>query len=95
MKHTPEPWFNVEYAGFNILQSTPFYEENANILDADVVGEETARANGNLVAAAPELLTSVNKLIDVIKEAGLGYGGKQHPVVTQALELINKITNKK
>jgi hypothetical protein len=53
MKHTPGPWYAVEYAGAFIIQDGEFYgDTDLHRLDDC----EEAEANAKLMASAPELL---------------------------------------
>ena len=61
-KHTPGPWFAVDYAGSFCIQSGPTYEDK-DLLSYDsfsgqkyCVSIDTAEANATLAAAAPDLL---------------------------------------
>jgi hypothetical protein len=67
VKHTPGPHYAVEYAGRISMQSTNFYEQNVDILDADNVGEEEMHANGRLYAAATDLLEALEGFRDYFK----------------------------
>jgi|GEM_PF-4826185 len=62
-KHTPGPWFAVEYAGYWNLQTEPFYTDEGDLLDE----EHTAAASDNakLAASAPALLADIRKLATV------------------------------
>lgn len=60
-KHTPAPWYAVNYGGYVNIQSTNYYENNTNILDEDKCNR--AEANGLLCAAAPELLAACMEFV--------------------------------
>lgn len=55
MKHTPGPWYAVEYAGYINIQTTDDYSIEDDVLDADIIGYDQMLVNGNLAAAAPEM----------------------------------------
>ncbi|GAB4003107.1 hypothetical protein GCM10028807_62890 [Spirosoma daeguense] len=57
-QHTPGPWFAVNYAGFLILQTEPFYGES-DLLNESICKE--AEANARLMAAAPDLLEQLKE----------------------------------
>lgn len=54
-KHTPAPWFPVDYAGIWILQKGDSYADD-ELLIAYNLDEGQAEANAKLAAAAPEML---------------------------------------
>ncbi len=60
-KHTPGPWFAVNYAGYNNLQAEPVYG-SPDLLNGQTMGAEQAEANAKLAAAAPDLLEALKKL---------------------------------
>jgi hypothetical protein len=55
MKHSKGTWYAVDYAGFINIQDKDDYFAH-NLLDCKDIGEETAKANGELMANAPVLL---------------------------------------
>lgn len=59
-KHTPGPWFAVEYSGYWALQGEDFYNEHDDLLDDEKCNE--AKANATLASAAPELLEAIEAL---------------------------------
>ena len=65
-KHTPGPWFAVEYSGYWNLQGEDYYDEHDDLLDADKIGVEKAEANALLAAAAPQLLKALEKTSAII-----------------------------
>lgn len=58
-KHTPGPWHPVNYGGYYMIQSGPFYE-SADILDE--AQTPNAEQNAKLIAAAPQLLEACMNL---------------------------------
>ena len=61
LKHTPGPWYYVNYGGFFSIQSEDGYS------DSDVLSEsitDKAEDNARLAAAAPELLEALNGLTE-------------------------------
>lgn len=70
-KHTPGPWFAVEYAGYWNMQSERFYTDEGDLLDE----EHTAAAgdNAKLAAAAPDLLAAARIAISSLLNRELGY----------------------
>jgi hypothetical protein len=59
MKHTPAPWFPVEYAGLYRIQSEEGYCESDL---QDVETNPNVEADVKLMAAAPELLEACMNL---------------------------------
>jgi len=84
-KHTPGPWYPVNYAGLMHIQDGPFYTDK-NILDDEYVGEEEVEANGLLAAAAPDLLDIVIHL--------LAEGAGSPELIDMAREALNKATGR-
>lgn len=55
-KHTPGPWYPVEFSGYWTVRDDRFYESR------DLLNEEDcsrAEANAKLIATAPELLEAL------------------------------------
>lgn len=65
-KGTPEPWYPVEFAGYWRVFDQPFYEAT-DIMDAENVGEQCAKNNCHLAAAAPDLLEALQDLVNLKK----------------------------
>jgi hypothetical protein len=55
-KGTQGPWSAIQYANFFNIQTESFYGEK-DLLNAEDVGEEVAKANSKLMASSPDLLT--------------------------------------
>lgn len=60
-KHTPAPWFAVDYAGSFCIQNGPMYEDK-DILSYDSISgieysvtKEEAEANAALMVIAPDM----------------------------------------
>lgn len=66
-KHTKGEWFPVEFAGIWMLMDSPMYE-SIDVLNADYVGEEKAKANAKLAAAAPDLLDALIEIAELKHE---------------------------
>lgn len=64
LKHTPAPWYYVQYAGCFDIQSGKYYGD-PNLLDLDQCPE--AEANAKLATLAPELWDALDGLIGLIK----------------------------
>lgn len=56
LKHTPGPWYAVNYADFWDIQDDPHYGKT-DLLDAHTCDQ--AEANAKLMAAAPELIKAL------------------------------------
>lgn len=73
-RHTPGPWQNQEMLsgttsahGSRVVSFITTGPENvADVCDSRGISEEEARANARLIAAAPELLEALAKLIGCI-----------------------------
>lgn len=66
--HTPGPWFPVEYAGYFHLQDEKYYDTGVDLLNADNMDYEAAKANATLAAAAPEMLEVITQLLSENEE---------------------------
>ena len=60
-KHTPGPWFAVDYAGKFDIQNGEMYEDTDllcydTIWDEKSLDKETVEANAKIMVAAPEML---------------------------------------
>jgi hypothetical protein len=76
VKHTPGPWNLYEKHGGELDTTITATANGSQILICDVIGcrnnegvitKETAKANAKLIAAAPELLEALNKVMSCIK----------------------------
>lgn len=78
---TPAPWFAVEYAGFFKIQDEPYYSSN-DILDAEYVGEPTAKLNATAIISAINGTYGIgvdpSKIDEVIKWADHLHESIQH-----------------
>lgn len=92
-KHTPGPWFVVDYAGTLCIQNGPMYEDKDLLCydslwsEEEVLSKEMAEANANLMAAAPEMLEALIELNKAISLVSTGY-----PPVDRQLEQWKKKT---
>lgn len=59
--HTPGPWYAIEYAGMWGIQSVNEYSQDNNLLDME--NDDRAEANAKLIAAAPEMLQSLQECV--------------------------------
>lgn len=87
LKHTPAPWYAVNYGGYITIQSTNFYE-NTNILDEDKC--ERAEDNGLLCAAAPDLLEALKECLEGVHELNDEFQTGWDEVIEKAEAAINK-----
>ncbi len=90
-KHTPGPWFPVEYADSFIIQDGPYYEDD-NVLSYDAfssIKEDTAKANAKLAAAAPELLVALEGAVTAMKAVT---SSAIKPFIDRAESAIKKAT---
>lgn len=68
-KHTPGPWFAVDYAGTFVIQDSEYYEGRMLLSRDDCKSKEQAKANAMLAAAAPELLKKLIEIEPVLTDA--------------------------
>lgn len=96
MKHTPGPWHVINYAGFNAIQSEPFYG------DTDLLDEgktENANENAKLAASAPDLLEALEYIASNLQGAiDIAYSPEEAEqtagkCIEVALEAIKKATS--
>ena len=57
-KHTPDPWFAVNYGGFMCIQSGPNYND-PDLLDEDQVGVAAVAANAKLMSNAARMYAAL------------------------------------
>jgi hypothetical protein len=91
IKHTPGPWYPVEYADSFIIQDGPYYEDD-NVLSYDAfssIKEDTAKANAKLAAAAPELLVALEGAVTAMKAVT---SSAIKPFIDRAESAIKKAT---
>ena len=85
-KHTPGPW-KVSSSGNDIENA---YGAGVCALYAD----ESSEANARLIAAAPELLEALERLVaanaDLNERTGNGLPHPTHPAITISLDAIAK-----
>lgn len=68
-KHTPAPWFAVDYAGTLNIQDGPTYEDR-NVLSYDKIWnentfcKETVEANAALMVIAPDMFEHLEAIAD-------------------------------
>ena len=91
-KHTPGPWFAVQYANWFNIQTTEEYSAS-DVLDLECC--EEAEANARLAAAAPELLEELKHCrewhkhhVDLIRT----YGSKAEHMLMHHRDQIASIT---
>lgn len=70
-KHTPGPWYPVEYAGYWNLQSDPFYSDEDDLLNEEHCA--AAGDNAKLAAAAPDLLAAARIAVSNLLSTEPGY----------------------
>lgn len=58
--HTPGPWYDVNYAGYIMLQIKDSYDDETDLLNEAKCAQ--AEANGRLCAAAPDLLNALERV---------------------------------
>jgi hypothetical protein len=61
LKHTPGPWFPINYAGFWDIQTKDEYSETSVLQDDHY---NNAEVNAKLCAAAPELLKVLQDVVE-------------------------------
>lgn len=89
-KHSPAPWYPINYGGYIHLQSEDYYS-NSNLLDEDKC--DRAIANGQLASCAPDLLEALQELTELFKKTS-----EVFPVLhnekaySKAKEVIKKAT---
>jgi hypothetical protein len=83
-KHTPAPWDYED--GLTITDKSGFHIALVNQY-ASSFGDETHKANARLIAAAPELLSACQRLLDA-------YNGTSIPEVDLAIEYAEQIIAK-
>lgn len=89
--YTPGPWYAVDYAGFWALQTDPDYDVHDDLLDE--ARNDLAKQNAKLAACSPELLESLQEMVEVYD----GYQFEQTPLqyyaMKKAKEVIAKALN--
>ena len=91
-KGTSTEWFAIEFAGFIILKDSDCYEGN-NILDYSDVGDVVANANAKLAVCAPEMLTALQKFVELFKESDMRPEDECHELYEQINDVIKKATS--
>ena len=81
-KHTPGPWYPVEFAGFHVIKTEPYYDAGDDLLDVEE--SPNAEANAKLIAAAPELLECLKEIIAI--------SDRDHSAWEYAKSIIKKAT---
>lgn len=93
LKHTPGPWYAVNYADFWDIQDDPHYGE-LDLLDAHTCNQ--AEANAKLMAAAPNLLNALSHLCEVMKphvmKLNVRKGFSEHVALAGAQKAIKEAT---
>lgn len=96
-KHTPGPWFAVDYSGSYFIQNGPMYEDKGILsYDYSTFGEkysvtkEEAEANAALIIAAPEMFEACLSAKAMYEAQGINehsrIGGEQYKQLLQAIE---------
>lgn len=86
-KHTPAPWFFLQYANFGKLQTSKYYEEDDDLLDLE--DHDRAEANGHLASAAPDMLKCLEEIMDLTK----GDSGFSEATFNRIRKAIKKAKN--
>lgn len=82
-KHTPGPWFAVDYAGFVSIQSVDEYSDS-DVLNIAV--DPNAEANGKLAAAAPDLLEALKEAQQHFVRSGWRLSGRTGKIMEAAIK---------
>lgn len=82
-KHTPGPWFAVNYSGYYSLQKEDYYSDKDDLLNEEKCPD--AEANAKLAAAAPDLLEVLQKVIHAIQHSNMK-GTILHGEITAAIK---------
>jgi len=86
MKHTPGPWYPVEYAGYFDVQNGPLYSDTSV---SNIEYDENAEANAKLMAAAPDLLDALIEARDFINSLVIEFPN-DYEILTKIDAAINK-----
>lgn len=105
MKHTPGPWTTSLTMEFQVTEdgedALPFEAicvdagtgESIALVTKDQVSHGQAEANARLIAAAPDLLTSLQRLDEVFFEEKNGKAGLANEIREQINSAIAKATS--
>lgn len=87
IKHTPGPWYALDYGGYINLQTEDCYSEGG-LLDLDK--DENAVDNGLLAAASPDLKAALDAVIAAFpKEVLKDQMNEDYHLIEAAYEKIN------
>lgn len=88
-KHSPGPWEAVD----SLTVRGPFEAGNPEKAGFMIASLPAYRSTGDakLIAAAPELLEALRKLITISDEAYTVEGVSMHPFITEAKALVAKV----
>jgi hypothetical protein len=95
MAHTPAPWLResqINSEGSDWIIVTKDYEEIVDLRlgDGHVVSEDAQEANAHLIAAAPEMLVVLKRVIDMANCAMEYEGVDDAHTLKRAMERISK-----
>ncbi len=89
MKHTPGPWYPIDFAGYQVIKTEPYYDSGIDILNLDEC--DVANANARVIAAAPDLLEACEEAVSTID---MLMGDDIHPSASMSLNRIIKAIRK-
>lgn len=87
--------YKFSYDGFGINDANDEYKRRILTFSSDYTMRHGSDAVGNLVAAAPEMLDALKKLIDRANDSyQMEYRGYGDPRDDQSLDIYRKLINK-
>lgn len=87
-KHTPGPWYLVEYGGETICSSD--YEEEVAVVIRVYESDAEFEANARLIAAAPDMLKVLENIKSLIQDPNVDIG----EAMENSCLLIDEVTLK-
>lgn len=90
--HTPAPWKVCDEEQFHLIWSEKAkgYVASVDIYDSEGALRSNADADAALIAAAPELLQQLTKLLEQVQQ--LNYLGKTEIYLGDAVAAVDKAT---
>ena len=90
-KYTQGEWYAVEYAGHFDLQAGPFYGDRQLLTEDDTPREECI-ANAALACSAPNILESLQSLVDYLSPTKALMNDELRDIIERAEAAIEKAT---